>query len=312
MGRWRRVVAAGVLGAVVAGLVSLPAWALSGVPPLAGPVVRRFDPPDQDWLAGHRGVDLLGPPGATVVAAAAGTITFAGQVGGKGVVVVGHGELRTTYEPVSALVKVGSDVSAGQAIGTLNDGHACPGGACLHWGLKRGDTYLDPLSLLGDRRIRLLPASAVEIARRAARARITALNAGEGTPGMFVVPVGGNISSPFGERMHPIDHVVKLHNGVDIGAACGTPIRAAAPGRVESVTYDDANGHKLVIDHGTLGGHRLRTIYLHATGYQVRPGQQVGRGDHVGQVGSTGRSTGCHLHLSVRIDGNYADPQKFF
>jgi murein DD-endopeptidase MepM/ murein hydrolase activator NlpD len=123
-------------------------------------VVRRFDPPPQPWLPGHRGADLAAAPGAVIHAAGAGTIVFAGQVAGRGVVSVAHpGGLRTTYEPL--LVddhRPGDSVAAGERIGTLAPGHpGCPAAACLHWGLRRGADYLDPLTLLGLGRVRLLP-----------------------------------------------------------------------------------------------------------------------------------------------------------
>jgi murein DD-endopeptidase MepM/ murein hydrolase activator NlpD len=130
-------------------------WPLDGVPR----VVRRFDPPPQPWLAGHRGVDLAGPAGATVRAAGSGVVVFAGPVAGRGVVSVAHtGGLRTTYEPVQAAVRAGDRVRAGHPLGVLRAGHhGCPSAACLHWGLRRGDEYLDPLALLGLGRVRLLP-----------------------------------------------------------------------------------------------------------------------------------------------------------
>jgi len=130
-------------------------WPLDGVPR----VVRRFDPPAQRWLAGHRGVDLVGAPGATVRAAGAGRVRFAGRVAGRPVVSVDHtGGLRTTYEPVEPVVRAGDDVSAGDRIGRLVGGHpGCPVSACLHWGLRRGAVYLDPLTLIGLGQVRLLP-----------------------------------------------------------------------------------------------------------------------------------------------------------
>ena len=123
-------------------------------------VVRRFDPPPQPWLPGHRGVDLGAEPGAVIRAAGAGTIVFAGPVAGRGVVSIAHpGGLRTTYEPVPAGdLQPGDPVTAGQDIGRLAPGHpGCPRVACLHWGLRRGGDYLDPLTLLGLGRVRLLP-----------------------------------------------------------------------------------------------------------------------------------------------------------
>ncbi len=128
--------------------------------PLSPPtVVRPFDPPPQPWLTGHRGADLAGLPGSPVLSAGPGTVLFAGVVAGRGVVSVVHpGGLRTTYEPVHATVGAGDAVRAGSAIGTLAAGHpGCPVAACLHWGLRRGDVYLDPAALLGRGRVRLLP-----------------------------------------------------------------------------------------------------------------------------------------------------------
>lgn len=137
-----------------------PAHAGTGaVPPVSGPVERGFDPPDRPWLPGHRGVDLFGHPGAPVRAALAGRVTFAAELAGRGVVVVSHGALRTTYEPVTAEVAVGARVGTGEVIGTLQEGHLCAGGSCLHWGLRRGEEYLNPLSLLDPGPLRLLPGS---------------------------------------------------------------------------------------------------------------------------------------------------------
>ncbi|RNM15845.1 murein hydrolase activator EnvC family protein [Nocardioides pocheonensis] len=121
-------------------------------------VIRPFDPPDDPWGAGHRGVDLLGRPGQEVHAALAGTVTFAGTLAGRGVVVVSHGETRTTYEPVDPTVSVGAVVPTGGVIGHLQTGTShCFPQTCLHWGLLRGEVYLDPLSLLGVAPVRLLP-----------------------------------------------------------------------------------------------------------------------------------------------------------
>jgi murein DD-endopeptidase MepM/ murein hydrolase activator NlpD len=149
-------------------LLALPAPPPQVVPPgpqrygwpVAPPrVVRRFDPPPRPWLAGHRGADLASTPSAVVRAAGAGTVVFAGEVAGRGVISVAHpGGLRTTYEPVTATVSVGDRIALGDPIGSLEAGHpGCPAAACLHWGLRRGGLYLDPLALLGLGRVRLLP-----------------------------------------------------------------------------------------------------------------------------------------------------------
>ncbi|MEU4156603.1 M23 family metallopeptidase [Actinoplanes sp. NPDC026670] len=128
-------------------------------PVLPPAVLRRFDPPPEPWQAGHRGVDLGAVAGAPVRAAGGGAVVYAGVVAGRGVVSILHvGGLRTTYEPVIATVRTGDVVAAGDAIGSIEAGHpGCPQAACLHWGLRRGDVYLDPLMLLGLGRVRLLP-----------------------------------------------------------------------------------------------------------------------------------------------------------
>lgn len=132
-------------------------WPLPGAPR----VVVTFDPPAAPWLPGRRGVDLAGTPGEPVLAAGPGTVAFAGTVAGVRAVSIDHaGGLRTTYEPVIASVRAGQRVAAGTPIGTLLAGQpGCPAGvpACLHWGLRRGMTYLDPLLLLGLAPVRLLP-----------------------------------------------------------------------------------------------------------------------------------------------------------
>ena len=121
-------------------------------------VVQRFDPPDSPYGAGHRGVDLLGHVGQQVHAALGGTVTYAGMLAGRGVVVVSHGTTRTTYEPVTATVVVGQPVAAGGTLGSLDlPGSHCFPRACLHWGWIAGDTYLDPLRLVGLGPVRLLP-----------------------------------------------------------------------------------------------------------------------------------------------------------
>jgi murein DD-endopeptidase MepM/ murein hydrolase activator NlpD len=127
--------------------------------PVEGAVTRPFDPPADRYGAGHRGVDLAGAPGSPVVAAGDGVVVFAGMVAGRPVVSVDHAEgLRTTYEPVDAVVGAGQLVTRGAVLGTLAGGHAdCPVVACLHWGLRRGEVYLDPLSLLEPPEVRLLP-----------------------------------------------------------------------------------------------------------------------------------------------------------
>ena len=112
--------------------------------PLAGGirVVRGFDPPAQRWGAGHRGVDLAARPGDPVLAAAAGRVTFARSLAGRGVVVVDHGAMRTTYEPVAAVVAVGDRITTGAVLGRLTGGGALPGRYLPALGSDRGPRHL--------------------------------------------------------------------------------------------------------------------------------------------------------------------------
>ncbi|WP_447003804.1 M23 family metallopeptidase [Saccharothrix isguenensis] len=132
--------------------------------PLAPPreVVRVFEAPETAYAAGHRGVDLAGPPGAAVLAAGDAVVLHAGPVADRPVISLLHaGGLRTTYEPVDVTVRRGQLVRRGDRIGTLRPGHeGCPTEACLHWGALRTSparAYLDPLRLLSTGPVRLLP-----------------------------------------------------------------------------------------------------------------------------------------------------------
>jgi murein DD-endopeptidase MepM/ murein hydrolase activator NlpD len=128
--------------------------------PLADLVVARpFEAPPHAYGPGHRGVDLAGALGSPVLAAGDGVVAFAGMVAGRPVVSIDHANgLRTTYEPVDPSVGAGARVTRGSPIGTLTSTHpGCPVEACLHWGLRRGEDYLDPLALLAVPRVRLLP-----------------------------------------------------------------------------------------------------------------------------------------------------------
>ena len=140
----------------------MPTAAAAGyVPPLEGPltVTRGFEPPSDRYASGHRGVDLAGHAAQPVRSAGAGVVVFAGMVGGRPLVSIDHpGGLRTTYEPVEPSVRAGMFVAAGTSIGSLRPGHTgCPKEACLHWGLRSGQAYLSPMSLLHQAPVRLLP-----------------------------------------------------------------------------------------------------------------------------------------------------------
>ncbi len=124
--------------------------------------------------------------------------------------------------------------------------------------------------------------------------------------GMFAFPAPSmtRISDEYGNRMHPILGVEQFHNGVDMAAPNGSPILAAYDGEVVAAAYSGSMGNYIMIDHGD----SLYTIYMHASALYVSKGDLVAKGQKIAAVGSTGRSTGPHLHFSVRKNGSYVSP----
>jgi murein DD-endopeptidase MepM/ murein hydrolase activator NlpD len=321
---------AGVISCLVLGCLPAPdASAQPRLPspadwPLAGThqVVEGFVAPAHRYGPGHRGVDLAARSGMRVVAAAAGVVAFAGSVAGRGVVSIDHGDWRTTYEPIAPQVTAGQSVGLGQPIGRVSRGGHCAA-RCLHWGLRYRSEYFDPLIMLGQSTgpLRLLAAAHREVAAQRARERADALTvAGPVAAALlgasgghgFLHPVPGAITSAFGMRFHPVLRRWKLHDGTDFGAGCGTPIRAPYAGLVTGAYFNAGYGQRLIVDHGSVDGVGVETALNHATHFVVRPGQRVTRGQVVGFVGSTGYSTGCHLHLMVWLDGRLVDPMTWF
>lgn len=153
--------------------------------------------------------------------------------------------------------------------------------------------------------------AALEKAAEAERKQLEELNKPKVTydGGMFQMPLASykRVSSDYGTRMHPILGVQKFHNGVDFAAASGTPIMAAYNGTVVDASYNSSMGNYVMINHGD----GLYTIYMHASKLYVSSGQTVSRGEQIAAVGSTGRSTGPHLHFSVRLNGNYVNPWNY-
>ncbi|MFF5499754.1 M23 family metallopeptidase [Streptomyces aquilus] len=129
---------------------TVPALARTWPVGVRPPVLRTWEPPPTPYARGHRGVDLAAPPGTPVRAVAAGRVTFAGRVAGKGVLSIAltGTDLRTTYEPVRATVKKGEEVTPGEVVATVEPTGSHCTATCVHWGLRSGETYLDPLSLL--------------------------------------------------------------------------------------------------------------------------------------------------------------------
>ncbi len=148
-----------VVLSVSAGPVGAAAAGARGGWPVPAPVVAEFQPPLLRWLPGHRGLDFAVAAGTVVRAPRGGVVLFAGPVAGRGIVVIGHGALRSTYEPVAPLVVVGQRVASGQVIGRVAPGAGHCGGEplCLHWGLRRGEAYLDPRLLIRPGYAVLLP-----------------------------------------------------------------------------------------------------------------------------------------------------------
>ncbi|HSU03812.1 MAG TPA: peptidoglycan DD-metalloendopeptidase family protein [Nocardioides sp.] len=154
--------------------------------------------------------------------------------------------------------------------------------------------------------------AALRRARAAAAAARSSAAASAPSTGLLAYPVDGYVTSPFGYRTHPIYHYWGLHDGVDFGGGCGTPLRAAAPGKVVSSYFSGVYGNRLIIDNGAMAGAGIATIYNHATTYTVGVGDQVSEGQVIGYEGSTGWSTGCHLHFTVMANGQAVDPMKYF
>lgn len=126
--------------------------------------------------------------------------------------------------------------------------------------------------------------------------------------GLLDMPVNGPVTSPFGYRVHPIYHYYSLHDGTDFGAGCGQPLHAVAGGRVLSEYYSSVWGNRLYLNLGTINGKNVTVIYNHLSRYAAGRGQSVGRGQVIGYVGTTGWSTGCHLHFTVMVNGNPVNP----
>jgi murein DD-endopeptidase MepM/ murein hydrolase activator NlpD len=131
------------------------------------------------------------------------------------------------------------------------------------------------------------------------------------TGGLLARPSGGPVTSPFGYRRHPIYGYWGLHNGTDFGAGCGTPAWAGAAGTVIRTYYDQVYGNRLYLSIGNVNGANLTLVYNHLSGFAVSQGTRVKRGQVVGSIGTTGWSTGCHLHFTVLRNGNPVDPMPY-
>ncbi|MGQ4496401.1 peptidoglycan DD-metalloendopeptidase family protein [Dermabacteraceae bacterium P13101] len=129
--------------------------------------------------------------------------------------------------------------------------------------------------------------------------------------GGFIRPSNAPISSSFGYRFHPIYHRMKLHAGTDFAGSCGTPVRATRSGRVLYARFNGAAGRKVMLVHGIVNGRLITSSYHHLQGFAVSSGQQVSQGQVVGWIGTTGSSTGCHLHFEIHEDGSPVNAMKY-
>jgi len=129
----------------------------------------------------------------------------------------------------------------------------------------------------------------------------------------FMWPTNGGVGSRFGMRLHPILHIYRMHDGDDIGGTCGQPIWAAQSGTVTraEMGYNGGSGNNVWIDNGDINGVNVASGYLHMKNYVVKVGQYVNKGDVIGYVGSTGLSTACHLHFSIKKNGVESDPMQY-
>lgn len=125
------------------------------------------------------------------------------------------------------------------------------------------------------------------------------------TPNMM--PTEGWVTSEFGMRKHPIGRRFKMHNGIDIASPSGTAIKAPAGGKVVFAGRSGGYGNVLILQHG----YGITTMYAHLKAFHVKQGEGVQRGDMIGEVGTTGYSTGPHLHYEVQVDGIPSDPLAF-
>jgi len=158
---------------------------------------------------------------------------------------------------------------------------------------------------------------AARIKREAAAAAAAAANknpntgntntSGSNQSSGYIRPVSGRISSSYGYRIHPVTGLPNLHGGVDFAASYGTGIKATRAGEIIVKTYNSSYGNYVIIDHGN----GIASLYAHMSGFNVSIGQEVSQGSIIGFVGSTGSSTGPHLHFEIRVNGTRVDPMNY-
>lgn len=257
-----------------------------------GDMVRAFEMTNK-YGPGHRGVDFAATPGSPVRAVADGTVSWVGVVAGRTTMSIDHGTEKSTYEPIAPTVSRGDRVSRGDIVGTLVAGHSDCRPACLHLGRIQAGNYLDPAERFGnDNGYRL-------ISPEGAPPKPPALVTLSG-----VLPVAGIQTSQFGLRIDPFTGKRSFHDGLDLAAPCGKPVAAVGAGTVTLAQSKGAYGLLVEVSHPG----NTRTGYAHLSRINVSVGARVQRGTVLGEVGTTGRSTGCHLHFMKRENGIAVNP----
>ena len=174
------------------------------------------------------------------------------------------------------------------------------------WDSRKGEVEASLAQAEADYQARSAELSQIDEANQASGATYTS-SSGFRSP--LDIPIV--VTSPFGMRYHPVLGIMKGHSGTDMAADCGTVIRAVASGYVNAVSSDVSAGNYVDINHGMVGGNSVITEYLHMQAQYVSPGQYVNAGDALGEVGSTGYATGCHLHFGVLQNGSYVEPMDY-
>jgi len=206
----------------------------------------------------------------------------------------------------SANVKMQKVAALQQVANVMNDAAIQAQAKQAEWDAQKGQVEASLSQAEADYQARSAELAAIDAANRASGASYVSAS---GFRNPLDIPIV--VTSPFGMRYHPVLGVMKGHSGTDMAADCGTIIRAVASGYVNAVSSDVSAGNYVDINHGLVGGNSVITEYLHMQAQYVSPGQYVNAGDALGEVGSTGYATGCHLHFGVLQNGSYVEPMDY-